>query len=75
MSNFVVGDLVRLLEEYDNDNKIGIVMDISPKYAHLVSHGKTQVIRIYWPSIDAVDWEYDFFLEKIEPDDLTKDEE
>ena len=75
MSRFEVGDLVRLLKEYDGDNKIGIIMDISPKYAQLVSHGKTQVVRIYWPSIDAVDWEYDFFLEKIEPDDLTKDEE
>tara|TARA_Y100001937_G_scaffold121343_1_gene179960 strand:+ start:1457 stop:1684 length:228 start_codon:yes stop_codon:yes gene_type:complete len=75
MSDINIGDLVRLKKEHDPEGKIGIVTDISPRYSHLVSHGKTKVIRIYWPTIDTIDWEYDFFLEKIDPKDLTEDKE
>lgn len=63
MSDIEIGDLVRLLEAHDPDRKIGIVIDVSPKYAQLVSHGKARVIKIYWPLLDTTDWEYDFSRE------------
>ena len=69
---FEVGDLVKLYDPSDKDKDIGIIVDISPKYAHVVSHGKTLVVRVYWPKIQETDWEYDFFLKKIEEPDLTK---
>tara|TARA_Y100001963_G_C6408355_1_gene277310 strand:- start:69 stop:296 length:228 start_codon:yes stop_codon:yes gene_type:complete len=72
MDRIDVGDLVRFKERYKENFKIGIVIDVSPQLAHLVSHGRTRVIRVYWPTLDTTDWEYDFFLEKIEPLDLTK---
>ena len=64
--SFKVGDLVRLSDPLDKDRNIGIVISISPRKQHLVSHGSTTVVQIYWPKIQQSDWEYDFFLEKIE---------
>ena len=74
MNRLKVGDLVKLLDSHDNDRQIGVVVDISPRAAHLVSHGSTFVIRVYWPTIGETDWEYDFFLELIESEALTKEE-
>lgn len=69
---FEIGDLVKLNDPTDKDRDIGIVVGISPKQAHVVSHGKTNIIRVYWPKIQDTDWEYDFFLLKFEEPDLTK---
>jgi len=40
--------------------------------AHVVSHGRTHVVQVYWPKLNESDWEYDFFLKKLEEEDLTK---
>jgi len=73
-SKFVVGDLVRLYDPMDKDRNLGVVVDISPRKVHLVSHGATVVVQVYWPKIQETDWEYDFFLKKFDEDDLTNDE-
>ena len=69
---FPFGDLVKLNDPSDKDRNIGVVVDISPRYAHLVSHGKTLVVQVYWPKLQETDWEYSFFLLKFEEPDLTK---
>ena len=69
---FEVGDLVKLSDPTDKDRNIGIVVGISPRMAHVVSHGSTSVVQVYWPKIQETDWEYDFFLRKFEEPDLTK---
>jgi len=69
-----VGDLVRLQDPKDLDRQIGIIVAISPRMAHVVSHGRTNVVQVYWPTINETDWEYDFFLVKIEENDLTKNQ-
>ena len=71
---FQIGDLVRLYDPLDRDRNIGVVINISPRMAHLVNHGKTAVIQVYWPKIEETDWEYDFFLKKLEDPALTKDD-
>ena len=71
-TEFQVGDLVRLHDSADKDRQMGIVVDISPRPAHIVSHGKSNLVRVFWPAINETDWEYDFFLKKIEEPDLTK---
>ena len=70
-----VGDLVKLHDDKDKDRDIGIIVNISPRFSHLVSHGKTSVVQVYWPKIQETDWEYDFFLIKIAENNLTEDEE
>ena len=75
MSKIQIGDLVRLLDSFDQGRRIGVVVGISPRQAHLVSLGTTVVVQVYWPVIGETDWEYDFFLEKLEEPDLTKDKE
>jgi len=72
-SKFEVGDLIKLNDPRDKDRNIGIVVSISPKQAHVVSHGKTSIIQVYWSKIQDTDWEYDFFLKKFEEPDLTKE--
>ena len=64
-SKFVVGDLVRLYDPMDKDRNLGVVVDISPRKVHLVSHGATVVVQVYWPKIQETDWEYDFFLKNL----------
>ena len=71
---FQIGDLVRLQDPRDPDRQIGIIVAVSPRMTHVVSHGRTSVVQVYWPSIGEVDWEYDFFLAKLDDEDLTKDE-
>ena len=73
MPKFKVGDLVQLQDGGDPDRDIGIVIDLSPRMAHVVSHGRTNVIQVYWPKIKDSDWEYDFFLKKIDDLLLTKE--
>lgn len=73
MSRFELGDLVRLNDSRDKDRNIGIIVGISPKPAHIVSHGTAIIVQVYWPKIQDTDWEYDFFLKKFEEPDLTKD--
>jgi len=70
---FQVGDLVRFQDPKDPDRQVGIIVAISPRAAHVVSHGSANVIQVYWPIINETDWEYDFFLLKIEENDLTGD--
>jgi len=72
-SRLNVGDLVRLHDIKDPGRQIGIIVAVSPRMAHVVSHGRTNVVQVYWPAINETDWEYDFFLAKIEENDLTKD--
>ena len=72
-NKFEVGDLVRLYDPLDKDRNLGVVVGINPRKAHLVSHGPTVVIQVYWPKIQETDWEYDFFLKKLEEPTLTKD--
>ena len=73
-SRLNIGDLVRLHDIKDSDRQIGIIIAVSPRMAHVVSHGKTNVVQVYWPMINETDWEYDFFLKKLEEEPLTKDE-
>mgnify|MGYP003140520623 CR=1 FL=1 len=75
MYSFEVGDLVKIKDHDDPFRRIGIIVGFSPKKAHVKSHGLTVVVQVYWPSLDYTDWEYDFFLEKIQDDDLTDDNE
>ncbi len=70
---FKIGDLVRIHDLGDSDRQIGVIVDLSPRQAHIVSHGTANVVRVYWPKINETDWEYDFFLIKIENNDLTDD--
>jgi hypothetical protein len=72
MSKIKVGDLVKLIDGYDEDRRIGIIVEISPKQAHVKNHGRTEVLKVYWPQLNESDWEYYFFLEKIEPLGLTE---
>ena len=72
-TKFKIGDLVRLHDSMDPDRQIGIITAKSPRAAHVVSHGTAQIYQVYWPQIKESDWEYDFFLRKLESEDLTKD--
>jgi hypothetical protein len=74
LSKIQVGDLVKLNDPTDVGRNIGIVVGVSKRPAHLVSYGKTNIILVYWPKIQDTDWEYDFFLLKLEEPDLTKKE-
>ena len=70
---FEVGDLIKLNDGLDKDRDIGIVVNINPRKAHVVSHGPALVVQVYWIKIQETDWEYDFFLKKFEEPDLTGD--
>jgi len=69
---FKIGDLVKLHDSADKDRQIGIITDVSLRSAHVVSHGRSNVVQVYWPTIGETDWEYDFFLAKLDDKDLTK---
>jgi len=71
---YEIGDLVRLKDSYDKVRQLGFVVGISPRLVHIKSQGETQVVQVYWPQIDDYDWEYSFFLEKLKPDSLTRDD-
>ena len=72
LTMFEIGDLVMLNDCLDPDRNLGIIVAIAPKLAHMKSHGTSAIVRVYWPKLDDADWEYDFFLTKIELDDLTE---
>jgi len=69
---FKIGDLVKLNDSADTGRNIGIVIALSLKKVHVVSHGITDVVQVYWPKLEESDWEYDFFLLKFEDPDLPK---
>ena len=70
---FEIGDLIKLSDDLDKDRDIGIVVNINPRKASIVSHGPALVVQVYWIKIQETDWEYDFFLKKLEESDLTDD--
>ena len=72
LTKFKVGDLVKLNDPSDKDRNIGIVVGITPRQVHLVTHGSANIVQVYWPKIQDTDWEYDFFLLNFEDPDLTK---
>ena len=73
MAKFKLGDLVKLQDSADSDRDIGIITGINHRPEHVVSHGRSNVVRVFWPKLNESDWEYDFFLQKLEEEDLTKD--
>ena len=73
MTMFKIGDLVQLQDPADKDRDIVIITGVSPHTSHVVSHGQANVVEVYWPKLNESDWEYDFFLKKLEEEDLTKD--
>ena len=68
---YEIGDLVKLRDPADSDRDMGIVTGVG-QTAHLVSHGKTNIVQVYWVKLEESDWGYDFFLMKYEEPDLTK---
>jgi len=70
---YKIGDLVRLHDSNDSDRQIGVIIDENPRPAHLATHGTTRIYQVYWPTINESDWEYDFFLAKLDDKDLTKE--
>ena len=71
MSNLLVGDLVRLVDTGDKERQLGIIISNPHKKVHFVGKGEANIVQVYWPQIDDIDWEYTFFLEKLSEDDLT----
>jgi ribosomal protein L24 len=70
---FKLGDLVKIHDPQDKGRQVGIIIDINLKKVHMVSHGVVNVVKVYWPLIDEVDWEYSFFLIQIE-EESTEEE-
>jgi ribosomal protein L24 len=70
---FKLGDLVKIHDPQDKGRQVGIIIDINLKKVHMVSHGIVNVVKVYWPLIDEVDWEYSFFLIQIE-EESTEEE-
>jgi len=73
-TTFNLGDLVKLKDCLDHDRLLGIIIGFSPRKAHVKAHGLAYIVQVFWPRLNESDWEYDFFLEKIEPEDLTEDD-
>ena len=70
---FKLGDLVKIHDPQDKGRQVGIIIDINLKKVHMVSHGIVNVVKVYWPLIDEVDWEYSFFLIQVE-EESTEEE-
>ena len=62
---FEVGDLVRSSDSYDRRHKLGIITEIKEK-VHIKSSGTAAIVMVYWFEIQESDWEYTFFLEKLD---------
>ena len=62
---FGVGDLVRLNNSFDKKHQLGVVTEIKEK-VHLKSRGTAAIVMVYWFEIQESDWEYTFFLEKLD---------
>ena len=63
--DYRVGDLVRLRNGFDKDRQMGIITQVKEK-VHLKSAGTAAVVIVYWFKIQEHDWEYTFFLEKLD---------
>ena len=73
MTEFKVGDLVRLRENWDNQRLLGIIIEVEPTKIHIKSAGPANLVKVYWPSMKITETEYTFFLMKLEEENLTKD--
>ena len=62
---FEVGDLVRLRDKHDLRRQLGIVTEIKEQ-VHIKSTGRAAVVVVYWVQLQQSDWEYTFFLEKLD---------
>ena len=71
MTEFEVGDLVRLRERWDKQRSLGIIIEIEPVKIHMKSAGPANLVKVYWPAINLVEKEYTFFLIKLEGEHLT----
>ena len=62
---FEVGDLVRSTNAFDKTHKLGVIAEIKEK-VHLKSSGTAAIVTVYWFETQETDWEYTFFLEKLD---------
>ena len=62
---YSVGDLVKIKNSHDLARQLGIITEIKEK-VHLKSVGTAAVVMVYWFAISDYDWEYTFFLEKLD---------
>ena len=62
---YEIGDLVKIKNNYDKKRQIGIITEIKQK-VHIKSEGSSLVVVVYWFFISSFDWEYTFFLEKLD---------
>ena len=65
MMEFKVGDLVKSSDSFDKRHQLGIIVSIKEK-VHLKSSGTAAVVIVYWFQIQEFDWEYTFFLQKLD---------
>lgn len=65
IKDYNVGDLVRLKNNFDKDRQMGIITKIKEQ-VHIKSAGPAAVVIVYWFKIQEHDWEYTFFLEKLD---------
>ena len=62
---FEVGDLVRSTNAFDKTHQLGVIAEIKEK-VHLKSSGTAAIVTVYWFETQETDWEYTFFLEKLD---------
>tara|TARA_R110000851_G_scaffold4509_3_gene18414 strand:+ start:1255 stop:1464 length:210 start_codon:yes stop_codon:yes gene_type:complete len=62
---YVVGDLVRLKDSRDKTRQLGIITEIKER-VHIKSVGAAAIVMVHWFLISDTDWEYTFFLEKLD---------
>ena len=68
MSNpdeYAVGDLVRLKDSRDKTRQLGIITEIKER-VQIKSVGAAAIVMVHWFLISDTDWEYTFFLEKLD---------
>tara|TARA_R110000824_G_scaffold345757_2_gene532431 strand:+ start:476 stop:703 length:228 start_codon:yes stop_codon:yes gene_type:complete len=62
---YKVGDLVKIKNQFDKPRQMGIITEIKDN-VHIKSVGTAAMVVVYWFPIAEFDWEYTFFLEKID---------
>ena len=62
---FEIGDLVKVKDSFDKDHQLGIITEIRSK-VHIRSTGTAAMVMVYWFKTQDIDWEYTFFLEKLD---------
>mgnify|MGYP001393872508 CR=1 FL=1 len=65
MQEFKVGDLVKSSDSFDKQRQLGMIVSVNEK-VHLKSTGTAAIVTVYWFQIQESDWEYTFFLEKLD---------